>query len=287
MATATFSKARYTAAKLRSAIKIIAPDEAAAILEECNTANRPVRPGKVRQYANDMRNGEWKLTGEAIIFDENGDLADGQHRLAAVIEADVSVEFWVTMGVERDTRLYLNQGANRNVRDARSFVGLDSIRHGAVVDGIARIHARIARTGEPVMTKIPSGGGNLPLTNAEVVSWTAMNIEPAEEAAAWGVAVRTALGGVSAPAAGFAKMWLDAVDAKASEQFFQMIVDGVREGAGDPLVTMERTIRSNRLRVEQQVAIFVMTWNAWRTGAKVNSFRAKSYATGADMPQPV
>lgn len=284
---ATLSKTRYASPKVKSIVKTITPEEAAFILEECNANNRPLRPGKVAQYANDMRNGSWMLNGEAIIFDENGDLADGQHRLNGVIVADVPVEFLLTMGVERESRLYLNMGGARNVRDARAFVGLGAIKNGATVDAISRIHVRIARTGEVVMSKIPSGGGSVPLTNADVVQWTSENLEAVTDAATLGRAVQVAVAGVSPAAAGYAKMWLDAVDAKASAEFFQLIIDGVRTGAGDPLVAMDRTIRDNRLRVEQQVAVMVMAWNAWRAGEQRSKFWSKTYATGADMPQPI
>lgn len=282
----TLSKTRYASAKVRSVVRTITPEEAAFILTECNASNRPVRPGKVAQYANDMINGAWMLNGEPIIFDEGGDLGDGQHRLAAVVKAGVAVEFLIVMGVERESRIYIDLGAGRNVRDVRTFLGLGEIKNGAVVDAIARMQVRMARSGG-TMEKIPSGGGNVPVTHADVVRWASENLEALSEAASLGRAVATAMRGASPAAAGFAKMWLDTVDPKASEQFFQLVIGGVRTGPGDPLLAMERTIRDNKLRVEQQVAIMFMAWNAWRMGEPRSKFWSKTFATGAEMPQPI
>lgn len=283
MAT-SFSKDRYASDKVRSATRKVTPEEAMFILEECNSDNRPVRKTKVRAYAKDMLAGTWALNGEAIIFDKNGDLADGQHRLQAVVESGVTIDTFVTYGVERDTRLTLDMGAARNVRDARSFMGMGEIKNGPTVDAIARIMVRKERDG---MEKIPSGGGSVPITNADIVQWTSENLEVAEEAAAVGRSVQHATACINPAAAGFAKMMLDEVDASASAEFFRLIVDGIRKGAGDPLVAMERTIRDQRLRAEQQVAVMIFAWNAWRAGEERSKFWSKTFATGAEMPKPI
>lgn len=60
-----------------------------------NTGNRRLRPSTVSHYADQMRRGEWKETHQPIAFDDDGNLIDGQHRLAAVVESGVGVYFWV------------------------------------------------------------------------------------------------------------------------------------------------------------------------------------------------
>lgn len=53
----------------------------------------------VHRYAADMRAGKWALNGEAILFDEDGNLIDGQHRLWAVMKAGIPVHMMITTGV--------------------------------------------------------------------------------------------------------------------------------------------------------------------------------------------
>lgn len=60
----------------------------------------------VNQYAEDMKAGLWQLNGEAIVFDEDGYLKDGQHRLAAVITSGATIEICVVRGVPRETTIY-------------------------------------------------------------------------------------------------------------------------------------------------------------------------------------
>lgn len=54
---------------------------------------------RVIQYANDMQRGDWDECGQPILFDENNNLIDGQHRLHAVIRSGCSIKFWVIYGV--------------------------------------------------------------------------------------------------------------------------------------------------------------------------------------------
>lgn len=53
-----------------------------------NVENRPYRSGIAKRYAEDILRGKWKLTLETIIFDENGVLTNGQHKLNALINAE-------------------------------------------------------------------------------------------------------------------------------------------------------------------------------------------------------
>lgn len=54
---------------------------------------REYLPRVVTRYARDMAAGRWVMNGEPLILDPEGNLLDGRHRLAAVIEARVAVRF--------------------------------------------------------------------------------------------------------------------------------------------------------------------------------------------------
>src|SRR5438874_11918141 len=84
---------------MRSRVQTITPKKALEYLEH-NTANRPLSGRTVRDFAQAMRRGEWRVTHQGIAFDTSGALVDGQHRLAAIVEADVPVEVTVFSEVE-------------------------------------------------------------------------------------------------------------------------------------------------------------------------------------------
>jgi hypothetical protein len=73
----------------------ITPEMAAKMLEKQN-GNRAVRTSVVKSYANDMACGAWKTTHQGIAFNANGELIDGQHRVAAIIMANKPINMLVT-----------------------------------------------------------------------------------------------------------------------------------------------------------------------------------------------
>ena len=66
---------------------------------EHNPRKRPNRK-VIDSYAQDMKTGNWFINGEPIVFDANGDLKNGQHRLMAIIKANVPIEMLVVRGVD-------------------------------------------------------------------------------------------------------------------------------------------------------------------------------------------
>lgn len=82
-------------------VEIISPENAKAYLEN-NAHHRKVKQKKIDAYMKEMQDGKWRLNGKVIIFDKNGRLLNGQHRLAAVVQSGVSLTTVVIRGVEPD-----------------------------------------------------------------------------------------------------------------------------------------------------------------------------------------
>lgn len=85
---------------MRTEVRIVTPALAKIWLYQ-NKNNRSVRNQVVDNYAEQMKSGKWDLTGQGITFDENGDLIDGQHRLNAVIKADMPIEMLIVWDAKR------------------------------------------------------------------------------------------------------------------------------------------------------------------------------------------
>lgn len=80
----------------------ISPEMAANLLET-NNENRKISRVTVQAYAQDIADGNWDETvGVAISIDENGVLRDGQHRLTAIVQADIGIWTWVCRNVSSD-----------------------------------------------------------------------------------------------------------------------------------------------------------------------------------------
>lgn len=80
-----------------------------------NDANRPISKVYVRSYADTMRRGAWLMNGVPIIFDTEGRLLDGQHRLRAVVEAGIPVRFDVVRGAPSAAFTTYDTGRHRNL----------------------------------------------------------------------------------------------------------------------------------------------------------------------------
>lgn len=76
---------------------------------------RPVFRSIILKYAADMKADHWDVTPEPIIFDENGNLSDGQHRLEAVRLSGKTVEFTVTRGWPAGVINNIGGGKSRTV----------------------------------------------------------------------------------------------------------------------------------------------------------------------------
>lgn len=124
--------------RLNYSEEIITPDMARLYLQN-NRANRKISEGRVRQYAEDMLCGDWRLNGECIIFYEDGSLANGQHRLNAVIKADKSVLFSVLRDIPLAAAVQ-DRGRTRSVSDAFVMLGMDAALANNRTVAAAKLH---------------------------------------------------------------------------------------------------------------------------------------------------
>ncbi len=88
-----------------------------------NTGNRRPNKRKLQQLVGQMQRGEFINTGEPVIISKEGILNDGQHRLQAVVEADVEVDMDVRFGISRDAFRMTDTGASRTPGDVLTIMG--------------------------------------------------------------------------------------------------------------------------------------------------------------------
>lgn len=92
-----------------------------------NTGNRSLRPGVVEKYAADMNNGRWTQCFMPIVFMQNGTMADGQHRLWAIVESQKAQQFIVARGAGKEDLLNIDTGFGRTFIDNLKFSQGDAI----------------------------------------------------------------------------------------------------------------------------------------------------------------
>jgi hypothetical protein len=168
---------------------------------KANKNNRRVCRPRVDLYVSLLQEGKFVLTHQGIAFYENGDLADGQHRLHAIAEAEVAANMMVTRGLPLDHVHAIDNGRPRSVQNVLHFVGVDlSHKHiaaarvlwmqyhsqaaGTVWDAnsvdTARFTKFVEATKEPIVFAIPAsrtrGIAHASVTGAIASAWYTQDI---------------------------------------------------------------------------------------------------------------
>tara|TARA_R100000773_G_scaffold42756_1_gene40327 strand:- start:3107 stop:3967 length:861 start_codon:yes stop_codon:yes gene_type:complete len=102
--------------------EIVSPQVAVEYLR-ANGVNRKLRPAIVKRYEEEMRQNSWTLSSDAIAFDCNGDLIQGQHRLNAVVNTGLPQVFWVARNMPKEAKENLDCGSKRELHDRLTISG--------------------------------------------------------------------------------------------------------------------------------------------------------------------
>ena len=102
---------------IHSKIQVVTPEQATAWLENNYIGNRKVNTRRIQQWVGAMERGEWRITGQGLIFDWDGFLLNGQHRLRAVVELGKPVEFYCTFNEDPENFKIMDSGLPRSMKD--------------------------------------------------------------------------------------------------------------------------------------------------------------------------
>ncbi len=137
---------RKTTAKstteVTASFELITPALAAQYLETNVGNQRKISVLAAGRYISSMKKGLWRVNGEAIKFDTNGALCDGQHRLTACINSDCSFETLVIRGLDPSVFDSLDTGKQRSAGDVLRTMGVKSY---ASVSSAVRVWAVMER----------------------------------------------------------------------------------------------------------------------------------------------
>lgn len=119
-------------------VEIITPAKAKEYLGRNSQNYRKIDMTKVRMFSEEMKAGRWQLNGESLRFSKSGVLLDGQHRLSAIIKANVPVETAVVYDVDDDVTIY-DVGTARSQGQILAANGIDIRVRQNVIVGAANL----------------------------------------------------------------------------------------------------------------------------------------------------
>lgn len=98
--------------------------EVAEKMLSINLNNRKAKEKVIAKYASEMLKGNWKDdTGELIKISKTNKLLDGQHRLKAIVKADVELQMYVAYDLNDDVFSVLDSGVVRSSKDVFHIAG--------------------------------------------------------------------------------------------------------------------------------------------------------------------
>lgn len=205
--------------------------------------NKPLEDRQVQAYARDMKAGHWRLTGEPIIFDWNGDLLNGQHRLWACIFADAPFQTVVTYGVDPESRIVIDTGRKRTLGNYLSMPGQgekDASALAAVINLCFRWdHDAIGGDGSLI-------GNAMVVNHEDAVEWLTENNEVRQSVLVGSKFYREMRFGKTQAAAAH---YLNArVNAEAADDFWHKATTGVDLPDGSAILALRRYVQNQHVQ---------------------------------------
>lgn len=121
--------------------RTITPEQAADMLAKHNTFNRKLDASHAAFLAKEMERGTFRPdNGDSIRIDAEGNIIDGQHRLAAIVKTGKPVTMLVANDIDRDTFATIDMGKRRTVHD---IVCIDLLSAGIVAPRGTAASARL------------------------------------------------------------------------------------------------------------------------------------------------
>lgn len=252
----------------------ITPQLAESFLEK-NTSNRPLSLRTIKELSIAMRQGEWQVNGEAIKFDEEGQLIDGQHRLNAIIRADTPIRTYVLRDLPSDSFKSLDTGKKRNSADTLGILGYaNPLQLAATTRFIINFEANQIRSSEPV-------------TNQQMEKY--IEAEPAIEKSVDFIKALKCESVLAASLAAGLHFLFACHDADEAEIFFRDLAKGTMLAASDPVFLLREKLMFYKNRVganlnrREKAAHVIKAWNYRRTG-KIVKRLTWAKKTGEEFP---
>lgn len=262
---------------MRTSVMRITPDMAKTMVGT-NTNNRALRRTRVRQYAEQIKRGQWQATGEAIKFAKDGTLLDGQHRLHAIIEAGVPVELLVVQDLDLSTFKVLDSGLSRRPADALTAMGINcASQKAALVRLYIAVEAGVYTDNSQQMTEL--------ITRTDITDYISVNSELVDAAVSASRNVYTHCRG-NQPAWGTLYMLIAQKHGQAeAEMFFRTIADGSNLDHGDPRLAVRNwAVRNtNNKRRGDHLWVYTRAWNAYKSNEQIHMMRLPTSSARKDI----
>lgn len=238
-----------------------------------NNVNRALRKNKMMTYKRDMEEGRWNFCIDPVVFDEDGNLINGQHRLTAQVALGITMRWIVIRHVPRSAQNTMDAGAVRTAADTLHLAGEEN----------AQLMAAVARLVNHLI-KGTLAGAKYSASNEEILRCVQDNpvIRRSTEMAS------RSKGGMTPmpPSVLGAAHWMIRKSNTAAEAdaFIYRVTTLTGEVEGSPVLALARRmneLKRNKVRVHAR-DLLALTIKAWNYDVQGKSAAKLAYHTRAE-----
>lgn len=232
----------------------VTPELAEAMLGKMSP-NRHLRVGARDAYLAEMEANRWVKNGATIVFEEDGCLLDGQHRLRAIANGETSIPLLVVFGVNKIAMASIDTGI---VRTAGDIAGLSGYANSRSLSSAARTHLLYK-------DRLLGRGQHRKVLSSEILSHIQNNPKLGEAASrlAGDQDLRNLIG-----SAGIVAFFIcSEIDSEDAAEFFARLSDGANLSVTSPIYMIRRFLMNNkqrRLSPMEVLETVIVGWNAFR-----------------------
>lgn len=252
---------------------------------ELNRINRTVKDPRVEVYADMMRRGLWNFGHDDapvgnIVFNGDGTLLDGGHRLAAVVKAGVGQWFMVERGMPTENALLHDRGAPKSYPDLIRTYCLSQKQEvpAFLFELCAALNLFIRHKLTPGQQRGANSPWKSPIVQLEYFKKYGKRLQVFVERAS---NIRALM-----PVSAAAVVWMLAAekDAEMADEFFEKLKTGEGIASGEPVGVLrnrliaDRALSGVQLRTDDLIERVIRTWNATRAGKRWHRVEANTGA---------
>jgi len=249
------------------------PERAERLLD-ANVRNRSLKVDRQKNYAGQMKAGQWLVDGNPIRVDRDGVLLDGQHRLRGIVESGTTQTVILITGLEPQAMNSIDTGASRTLGDLLKL-SIPDMKDEAKIGSLSRV-LLIRSLGEPLPVAFSTSGSAIAqdsrVTNATIIDFYARQriiVDRLHRAGEQVRRARPAWKGFSSRVVAVVRAELEQIDFDDAEFFFDRIKDGADLDANHPIMALirygDRTAASRDTNPSSTVwaAMLIKAWNAF------------------------
>lgn len=247
-----------------------------------NTGNRPISEMNVQHLLAIMERKQWTITTDAIGFDVNGTLNNGQHRLHALIKYGKELPFLVCRGLPLLSFNAIDTGKMRNAGDVLGAAGVPASKSKSSIVSL------LIQSKDGIKSGLGSSKTKK-ISNQDVLNFYNKNKKDIEEAYIASVSYTKKFKAIEARYIGALYYIFAGIDKSYAEKFFESYNSGLGLSLGSPIFALREKLimdmqSTKKYTSSDKLAWTVLCWNAFHAGRSLKVIR-HSDITG--IPKPV